>query len=98
MAAIDLDQRRAAAQVAIHERYARSTPHDRAAATAAARDAARQNLIAKLTVEVDPDGTLDPAEREFRLRHAISAHYSRLSLMAAQSRRADGGDTQDGAA
>jgi hypothetical protein len=38
--------------------------------------------------EVDPDGTLDPAERAKRAEHAYKAHMARLSLQAAKARRA----------
>ncbi len=37
--------------------------------------------------EVDPDGTLEPAERARRASHARSAYYSGLALKSAKARR-----------
>lgn len=37
--------------------------------------------------EVDPDGTLDPAERARRAKHARKAHMLRLALKSAKVRR-----------
>lgn len=37
--------------------------------------------------EVDPDGVLTPAERARRADHARKAHFARLSLASARSRR-----------
>ncbi len=68
------------ARIAAHERWAREA--DRSAATAKARRA----LLDRFEREVDPDGTLDPAERAVRAEHARRAFYSRLSLRAAQAR------------
>lgn len=63
------------------ERWARTT--DRRAATAPARAA----LMTKWEREVDPDGTLDPAERAYRASQAQRAHMHRLALASAQARQ-----------
>ncbi|WP_380166618.1 hypothetical protein [Jannaschia sp. R86511] len=69
------------AQIAAHTSWAR-TP-DRTARTAAARAA----LLAKFESEVDPDGTLPPAERAKRAENARRAYYLRLAAKSASSRR-----------
>lgn len=74
-------ERRLAAQIAANESWAK-TP-DPAARTAAARAA----LMAKFEHEADPTGTLDPAERARRAEHLRKAHFQRLALKSAQSRR-----------
>jgi hypothetical protein len=68
-------------KMASHESWAR-TP-DRAARTAPARAA----MLAKFEAQVDPDGTLDPAERAIRAEHARKAYFTRLSLRSVQARR-----------
>lgn len=70
------------AQLAAHESWAK-TP-DRTARTANARRA----LEAKFEREVDPTGTLSPAERAKRVENARKAYYARLALKSAQARRA----------
>lgn len=60
--------------------------HDAKQTTAAARVAARTNLDARLLAEIDPNGELPEAERQRRLGHARSAHFSKLSLKSAASR------------
>lgn len=74
-------ERRLSAQIAAHESWAQ-TP-DRSARTAKARAA----LMAKFEAEADPDGTLLPAERARRAEHLRKAHFQRLALKSAQSRR-----------
>jgi hypothetical protein len=37
--------------------------------------------------QVDPDGVLDPQERERRAEHAKRAHFTRLALKSAKARR-----------
>lgn len=69
------------AEIAAHESWAR-TP-DRAARTAPARKAA----LDRFEKQVDPDGTLLPAERARRAEHARKAHFKRLALKSAQARR-----------
>jgi hypothetical protein len=70
------------AKLAAHVRWAGCT--DRTAATAAARQAFHD----RWEKEVDPDGKLDPKERAKRAAHAKKAHYSRMALKSAQTRRA----------
>ncbi|MFC4369972.1 hypothetical protein ACFOZ2_03765 [Citricoccus nitrophenolicus] len=43
--------------------------------------------MAKFEAEADPDGTLMPAERARRAEHLRKAHFQRLALKSAQSRR-----------
>ncbi|MDI3331753.1 MAG: hypothetical protein QJR09_13610 [Micrococcus sp.] len=74
-------ERRLAAQIAAHESWAQT--EDRSARTAKARAA----LMAKFEAEADPDGTLLPAERARRAEHLRKAHFQRLALKSAQSRR-----------
>lgn len=74
-------ERRLSAQIAAHESWA-ATP-DRSARTAPARAA----LMAKFEHQADPEGTLLPAERARRAEHLRKAHFQRLALKSAQSRR-----------
>lgn len=92
--------RAALGRIGAHESWAR-TP-DRSARTAAARRAADE----RFERQVDPDGTLPPAERRQRAENARKAHYARLALASANARRARkastprraaGGDAQGGA-
>ncbi len=56
--------------------------HDTREITAPARAA----FMSKFEAEVDPLGTLDPAERARRAEAARKAHFTRLALRSAQSR------------
>lgn len=67
--------------IASHESWART--EDRSARTAPARRA----LLDKFEREADPDGVLSPAERQRRAEHLRKAHFQRLALKSAQSRR-----------
>jgi hypothetical protein len=69
------------ARIAVHTSWAQTT--DRAARTAPARRAAVQ----RFERQVDPDGTLKPAERRRRAEQAMRAHMARLALRSAQARR-----------
>lgn len=69
------------AQIGAHESWARTT--DRSARTANARRA----QLEKFEQQVDPDGTLPPAERATRAEHARKAYFARLALKSAQVRR-----------
>lgn len=69
------------ARLAAHESWVK-TP-DRAARTEKARDA----LLTKFDRLVDPDGLLSPEERAYRANQARKAHFTRLALKSAQSRR-----------
>ncbi|TDL01966.1 hypothetical protein EI067_00350 [Mycobacterium paragordonae] len=74
-------------QIAAHDSWAKTS--DRSARTANARKA----LLDKFERQVDPDGTLAPAERAKRAENARKAHFKRLALKSAQARkrRAAGG-------
>lgn len=75
------------ASINAHKSWA-NTP-DRAARTAAARRKFRD----RFEQEVDPEGTLAPAERARRAENARRAYYKSLALKSAQVRRARrGGD------
>ncbi len=80
------------ASIAAHESWAQ-TP-DRTARTAPARRA----LMARFERQVDPDGTLPPAERAIRAEHARKAYFARLALKSARARRRIGEATEDLAA
>lgn len=69
------------AQVAAHESWAKT--ENRSARTAPARKA----MLDKFEREVDPDGVLPPAERAKRVESKRKAHFARLALKSAQSRR-----------
>ena len=45
-------------------------------------------FLARFAIEVDPDGQLDPEERERRARHARAAYFTRLALRASRARSA----------
>lgn len=49
--------------------------------------AARAGLLARFEREVDPDGTLSPAERRIRAEHARKAFYLGLAAKSAAARR-----------
>jgi hypothetical protein len=70
------------AKLAAHERWANTT--DRTAATAPGRAA----FTATFERQVDPDSTMEPAERARRVESARKAYYARLALKSAQARRA----------
>jgi hypothetical protein len=55
--------------------------------TAAAIAPARAGFLAKFEREVDPNGTLDPAERELRANRLLRAHMLRLAARSAEVRR-----------
>jgi hypothetical protein len=48
---------------------------------------ARAAFMTKFEKQVDPEGILEPAERAKRAEFARKAHYARLSLASAESRR-----------
>jgi hypothetical protein len=84
----DPEHRAIVARIAAAERWGRTA--DRTTATAPAR----AGLRAKFAREVDPDGTLPPAELERRVDHLVRAHMLRMTLAAKQARRErrSGGD------
>jgi len=48
----------------------------------------RAAFLARFDREVDPDGTLDPKERQRRAEHARRVYFARLQLASAKARRA----------
>lgn len=70
------------ARLAANKSWAR-TP-DRAKRT----QNARSGFLARFEREVDPEGTLPPAERQRRAESAMKAHMQRLALKSAQARAA----------
>jgi hypothetical protein len=69
------------ASIAANERWAHTS--DRVSATAPAR----AGLDARFEQEIDPNGTLDPAERAKRVAAKRRAYFKRLALASAASRR-----------
>jgi hypothetical protein len=68
------------ARKAAHTRWANTDSAD-------ASEAARRRIEDRFEKQVDPDGTLDPAERSRRAAHAKKAHLSGLALLSSQARR-----------
>ena len=83
MSALSPSERKLRARLAAHSLHAKVA--DPVAHTAPARAA----FWARFEREVDPDGTLDPAERNRRAEHARKAYYTRLSFQAAKARRSN---------
>lgn len=81
MPAHDPADRKLSAQQAANSRW--SKVPDRLAETAPGRRAAFE----RFEREVDPDGTLSPAERRKRAENARRAHMQRLALKSLQVRR-----------
>jgi hypothetical protein len=75
------EERSMRSQIAAHESWAKTS--DRASRTAKARKAS----LDRFEKQVDPDGTLAPAERARRAEHARKAYFARLALKSAQARR-----------
>jgi hypothetical protein len=76
------EQRSLRARLASHVSWANTV--DRAARTAAARQAAHDRFERL----VDPEGVLPPEERARRAAHARQAHFIRMAMRSAQARRA----------
>jgi hypothetical protein len=74
-------ERKLAAQVGAHARWA--VEPDRPAATAKARAA----LDARFGREVDPDGLLSAEERAKRAGNARNAYFKRMALASVKARR-----------
>lgn len=66
-------QRSQRARLAANSRWAKG---DRAEGTQAARDAFLQRFV----TEVDPDGVLDPVERDRRAESARRAYFQRMAF------------------
>ncbi len=72
------------AKVAAHKSWANTrNPSER---TANARAAA----LDRFEREIDPDGTMEPAERARRSAHARKAYFTQLALKSAKARRKGG--------
>jgi hypothetical protein len=80
MAAHDPSDRSRIASIAALERWSREDPTAQA-------DRARRNIEKRFELQVDPDGTLEPAERVKRAARAKQAHMQRMALKSAQARR-----------
>jgi hypothetical protein len=78
-----MSDRSLAAAHAAHERWSRATPEERREGNRRARE----TWLARFAAEADPDGTLDPIEREQAAARLLAAHMSRLALKAAAARR-----------
>ncbi len=76
------EQRSMAASAAAHARWAQVGPAERREAGARGR----RGLIASITKSIDPDGTMDPAERAVRVESAVMAHTKLMQLRSSQSR------------
>ncbi len=74
-------ERSLAARIASHESWAKT------ANPTARTEPARQAFDGRFEREVDPDGTLPPAERARRAEHARKAYFTRLALASAKARR-----------
>jgi hypothetical protein len=75
--------------------YSQHAKYDVRETTKAARAARDQKFIN----EVDPEGTLDPAERDRRVAAARKAYFTRISLLSAEARRSrasTNGNASDG--
>jgi len=77
------EQRVLRSKIASGIRWANTS--DPTAATAAAR-AAGPGSLSYFERQLDPDGTMDPAERSRRAEHLKKAHYARLVLKSAKAR------------
>ena len=84
MSAKDPVDRSLIATHAVCQRWARATAEERMAQGAIAR----AGMDKRFEREVDPDGTLPPAERVRRAAHAKKAYFAMLALKSAQVRRA----------
>lgn len=62
--------------------YSLHATHDGKETTAKARAA----FLARFELQVDPDGTLDPADRARRAEAALKAHMSRMALGRVKAR------------
>jgi len=69
-------------------RLAAYTLHSQVADPVARLEPARRGFRAKFEHEVDPDGVLDPDERERRADYAMKAHMARLRVKAIRAKAA----------
>jgi hypothetical protein len=73
------EQRALHARVAAHSRWAKEDPVQ-------GTEAARKAALDRFEKQVDPDGSLPPAERARRAEHARKAYFTRLALASAKAR------------
>jgi hypothetical protein len=66
---------------------ARQAAHTLHAKGGTSTGAARAKFLERFENEVDPERTLDPAERARRAEHARKAYFAGLALKSAQARR-----------
>jgi len=80
------EQRSMRARIAANTRWSRESGKANA-------ERASRGLRARFEREVDPDGTLPPAERDRRARAAYRAHMTRLAFASSKARAVrKGGD------
>jgi hypothetical protein len=84
MAASQPEVRSMVARIAANSRWAREFHRKEATA------AARRGFYRRFEREVDPDGVLEPEEREKRIANAVTAYFTRLALKSAEARRRNG--------
>ena len=72
-------QRTIRARLAASTRWANEHPAEQA-------KKGQEGLLLRFEREVDPDGTLDPAERRRRAESARRAHMSRLAFKSSKAR------------
>jgi hypothetical protein len=71
----------------IDRRIAAEISWSRTADRSARTRPTRQGFLSRFEKEVDPDGTLPPAERQVRAEHAMRAHMLRLAKRSVAARR-----------
>jgi hypothetical protein len=71
----------------IDRRIAAEISWSRTADRSACTRPAHQAFLSRFEKEVDPDGTLPPAERQQRAEHAMRAYMLRLAKRSAAARR-----------
>ncbi len=83
--ALTPSERALRSRLASYTSWART--EDPSTRTAPARAASRTALDTRFEREVDPEGTLPPAERARRAEHARKSYFAGLALKSARSRR-----------
>lgn len=86
---------RTPAERTLQARLAAHTLHSKVTDPVAHTAAARKAALDRFEREVDPDGTLDPAERARRAAHARKAYFTSLALKSAKARRKTGRGRSD---
>lgn len=78
---------RTPAELSLQARLAAHSLHARVSDPSAHTAPARRAFLDRFEREVDPDGTLPPADRARRAAHARKAYFAALALKSAQARR-----------